>query len=410
MWPGSCRLLPLVAVLAILGAGCNGCRGPAIRHTGETVVDAMLAVHGHALVRDPRTREALGLLPIERAAAILQADDSPGGRSRQRRAIARLAAYRFDGKGFDGRTVAALEALRVDVDALTGALVGLVGAPAASTAGRPGPGVHPVAMFERVQAGGGGAHTVMELEREIADLPDLDARTPSCKWERLEQWVTPINDTPPQPPSVWATVRIRVPRPLNDVAAAVDPQNLDECGKFFCPATPAPGRVYRARKTLWGFEDLPPLPAGQPYPAPQVIFEDFRCPPGSACTTRVRNLLEVYTWHGSSTAPTGIGVPGARTARPSYRVSYSLKEALSARLTEDGSPVHLEIDGGELIAEADGAEPDQWTVVYGEKHVRYHEDVAQMAVHVALLRAELMGELAEVACCPTPAPTACNGP
>ena len=343
---------------------------------GRTAVDAMLAVHAHAFFRGHPEEYQLKVLSLADAAEVLAADDSPGGRSRRRRAAARIAAYGFDGKGFPAAFRTALVKLHVNPEELAGVLGGLL---AAATAN---PGT-----------------SVSSLETSVGDQPFLTSLTPDCKWEKLEQWITPPG--PPAPTDVATTVSIRVPRPLAQVAAAVDPQSLDECGKFFCPSTPAPGGTYLASKGWLGSViPQPALPAGKPYPAPQLLFEHFRCPAQSGCSADVENLLNVNTFLGAgdTVSPSSSSPPIKSNDR--YWASYTLEEPLKTVL--NGSKQTLLLDEGWVWAEAGAGA--SLTEIQGSKHVQYASDVAQGLIYAVLLQAELAGELAEVACCPTPAP------
>jgi len=327
----------------------------------------MLSVHANAFY--PRGVPAdVRATPLIDAAAILRNDDSPAGRSRRRRAIARLGAYGFDGRGYPPPFDEALRVLGVHPERLAGTVGGLL-------RGKP------------------SHDTVGDVETAIADLPAQQELTPECKWQKLMQWVTPPGLQPP--PFVVAQMSIQVPRALPDVAAAMDPQSWDECSKYFC----SPEHTFLASKTSsGGVVAQPKLPAGLPYGTFRTLFEHFRCN-GMFCDADFQTLLTVNTWYDTPPPSSASPVPTLGTSQR-YWVSYDLAEQRSGEIL--GTPQKIMYDQGWIWAEGDPKVAS--TVVFGSKLIQMDSPVAQALVHAALLFTELCAEQAEMACCPTPAP------
>lgn len=346
-----------LALLALAAAGCSRTHAPIHAIPGHFTnagrIEAMLSVHAHHFWPNGRFPHDVRVIPLDDAARFIQADattgDSPAAWSRRRRAFGEIAAVWLRRGSFRS----ALEILGVNPDGIRRELC------KAFDCGR----------LDKVP--------MNELVMMLNDLSMIRGEVGDCSrdWKNLL-----VTNAPPNASHAAYTVKISVPRPVGDVAKAIDPQTWDHCSKFFCP----PERTYLAHVDSSGSPVTdPPLTFGSDYSA-RTLYENFSCPVKDCANTTFKNILTV----------------SAYPLTPRRQVTYDKNRYLDG--SADGwskEAVEIIIDGGQLWAEPDSV--PGWTVAYADKTLLFHSDFLTGGINGAwsLAQQELASEFAEMACC-----------
>lgn len=370
-----------ILVLALAAAGCPKHTAPPEaalpgQYNNRGRIEAMLSIHAHYFWPDGRFPPDVRPMPLDDAARYLMDDPGRLAPSRQRRAIARLAAVGLDRREFRQ----ALRILGADPEFIEAAIErheldrrGPSGPERADTE----PGVCQDGGDESPGAGGG--LSVTELETFVCEL-FRDRTRDVCDYECQHQDVSP-----PGAPTASYVVKIRLPRSYKEVAKSIDPQTWDHCSKFYCP----PERTYLAHKSSTGaIVRDPSLPPGSAYSI-RTLYEHFVCPLQDCKNATFELLLDVATSYNTSSN--------------SYQVLYGRNAFLKGSMTGiDPSAVGVVVDHGQLSATDDpGTGGAVGTVVYADKTLALTSSLLTGIYHGALdlIEAELGGELAEMACC-----------
>lgn len=345
-------------------------------------VAAMVSVHVHA--RWPEADFGGLVIPLSDAVRILRTDPGEAAASRRRRAIAKLASYGLPERRFGGE----IEALGGDLGLIENWILSEFGSPP-----YPPPQV---------------------LEASIANL--LVWLTPSCPWKDAE-----VSGSVKEPPPLQWSFEVDVPRPLPDVARALDPQSWAQCSPFFlesylvetdAPCCPNTGSA--CGFTPDAGTGKPPAAAAVPrgkYHASSPFYEDF-CydPEGSCgeceqagCTVDFENLLCVQSSYDVKPLFDFMAKLAGH-----YAVDFHLSRALSGELDDaEGDAYQLSADQGSLeverlsSAEAAAKGGGDWCRVEAQKHLGFSSSGVEGAVGRVLvgLEDELAGQVAEHACC-----------
>ncbi len=332
-------------------------------------IAAMLSIHAHARWPESRFPREVSIMDLTEAARFLDADRGALAGSRRRRAIAKLAGYRY-------------AAHAISDDELKGALRTLTGRDPQELWDQ-------LALYVSLHAGD-NPPSAEELETAVYDFPQFkDLGVAGCNTETLQI------DVPDAGPEASASVDLNVGKGVCAVAAAMDPQSWDVCSKFFKP----PERTYLAKLASGTPVPDSPVDPGTPYGGvlgARHLFEDYTCPPGTGgtftgCDAHLQNLLLVSSWWDSPS--TG----GTRT----YYIRYSLPQGGALSGTVLGVDAHLTADdGGAEVRESSATSSG----LSGWKNLRFDNPVLQgMTKGVfTVMVDEIAGEFAELACCPLP--------
>jgi hypothetical protein len=267
--------------------------------------------------------------------------------SRQRRAIARLAAVGLDRREFR----AALRDLGADPEVIE-------------------------AQLEREEAVTGQPLSLTQIEVFVCNL-FRDRTKDVCDWECRKQSVSPVGA-----PTASYLMEIRLRRSWKEVAKSIDPQTWDHCSKFYCP----PQNAYLAHKDSSGkIVRDPGLPYGTDY-AFRTVYERFYCPLKDCQNATFEMMLNVTT----------------STKTNAYQVLYGRNEFLAGKIDGwDPSAVNVVVDYGQLRATEDVVGGIAGTVAYADKTLALGNSLLTGIYNGALvlIEAEISGELAEMACC-----------
>jgi hypothetical protein len=360
-------------IVCLLAAGCRSTHPPATTPAPELApasrpaespaenarrLAAMLSVHAYARWPKESFPPGFDVMPLPAAAEYIRDDKGVLAPSRHRRAIAKLAAYGGD----RDEVKQALAILGVRPDYIEEQLF-----------------AYRVLQKRRLLS-------VFEIETIIYNLPRLMAlKVEGCPTENLKV-IVPDDDLP----EAFGLVSITVGKDITALARALDPQNWDECSKFFSP----PQRTYLAELDANGQVVInTPIAPGTAYGGvlgKQTLFEHYTCNV-APCDAWFKNMLFVTTsWPPPNT-------PGSRT----YSVIYSLSKWLEGEVA--GVSSEIDIDDGGITASEGSMGP---VTVTATKTVKFVNPVLTGA-SAAILQVrtdEAAGELAEIACCPIAAP------
>jgi hypothetical protein len=345
---------------------------------------AMISVHAHAR-RPNRNFHGAPIMVLEDAVPILASDVGSAAASRRRRAIAKLAGYGLDRPDF--RT--AITQLGVDPAAIDVALGAIASVPA--------PGV--------------------ALELLIFNLPLLVGLTPDCRSLAQAPLTAEVSEAVLDTPTGWS-LDLLVPRPVHEVARALDPQSWDQCSVLFKATylveTPTPccsvnGPVTGCTAPA-GPNDPPPgsaEPVGKPY-GYSSLFEHFcvdnacsQCKGPTYCRAQFKNILCVKTWYDRA-----VPICCLASCADRYDVSYRLARSMGGELLGNEN-VGVTIDQGGLsvrraqAAERAGLLGNDWSVVHVDKTLSYSSSFYSGALvpYLQALMDEIKGEVVEISCC-----------
>ena len=326
----------------------------------------------------------LKLPPLETAVELLRADIevSPQGKSRARRAWAKLEAY-------------ADRALRTeDATKLRTAARDLAGPP---------PGSQPRGDRDgAMQKGTEVATEVVKDEKEYYKSPPAILIGTTCA-------AMDPTFTGPQ----WSNgktgvaARMTIPLPPDKVATHIDPQAWDECSPFFSPKE----RTYIAVDNgkvkpgcVFDPADNPNMDpthaAGSAYKTDK-FFEHYNC---SVCSAEFKNFLSVTTWVNAPLCEADTECP-TPAVNPAYQVCYDLPVSASGRSLAgcvNGAPATILLDTGSLTACAVPAKVDA-TDLRVTKTILFDYANLNVGAYVVYLLAqkEFVDSAAEIACCNT---------
>ncbi len=385
------RWRAVLPLLILLSVGPSACSPPlhsspapvAEGVTNEQRIAAMLSIHAHARWPDGNF-DGLQILPLQKAVEILTRDRGMAADSRRRRAIAKLKAY-APGNEDARRAIDALLMNRQDITSK---------------------------LSEARTAGG---RSVSPAILEVAIVNSLATVTPDCQWKVP----APSGGVADPPPVQWS-YDVFVPRPVNDIARALDPQSWDLCSPFFtdthlastagpcCPASPAASCSETGKRSE---------PAGKPYAA--VLYEHFciaddcssPCPGPHRCNIDFENLLCVTTEYTP-----GISCSLFAACADRYDVDFDLASGISGELL-GVEPAPLITDEGHVSARrATAAETatlsgSPWALVHVDKTLGFANPGQTGAVgkFLQILTDELAGQIVEQACCAVPPECWCAG-
>ena len=342
----------ILVVLLLIAVGCpRGIEPPEAAIPGTFSnrgrIEAMLSIHAHYLWPDGRFPSDVRPMPLRDAARYLFSDPDPMARSRQRRAIARLAAVGLERREFR----AAIRELGADPDQIE-------------------------AQIEHQEEITGQPLSLTATEAFVCNL-FRDRTKDVCDYECLDQELSP-----PGAPTASYLMKIRVVRSWKEVAKSIDPQTWDHCSKFYCP----PQNTFLAHKDTSGnIVHDPGLPYGTAYTL-RSVYEHFSCPLKDCGNATFDMLLNVTT-----SSPTN-----------AYQVLYGRNEYLGGKVDGwDPAAVNVLVDYGQLSATEDIVAGSAGTIVYADKTLALGSSLLTGIYHGALrlIEAELSGELAEMACC-----------
>jgi hypothetical protein len=335
--------------------------------------------------------------------ARLGSTEDPRSRSRLRRAIARLAAY-----GWDRASGRISEPYRT---ALKSAL--------------PPVGLDVAQMEQSIQAYAGthrtgeGEYSVVNLESQVMDLPELRALTGSCNYEKVYQAVSPPG---PDGGGITILAMSTIPREPAMVRQAMDPQRWDECSQFWCPNGTCfvPSAPAMANRDACEVENRVPQeevgePPGSPYPW-RIVFERFSCSV-DLCDSLLCNTLKVMAEEIAPpiddvkghcielhTPPDGWPVPKAPEGAPkSYRLDYQLDHPLGGRVLGVAQSVWIDQGCAQVDDQGKNAAGETQALVFGHKLLQLENSWTEQMLHAVLLAsAEVAGSQVEMACCMPP--------
>jgi hypothetical protein len=376
------RRHPALVLLIALATALGGCSAPLRRPsvpvadgvTNEQRIAAMLSIHAHARWPDDNF-DGAQFLPLRKAVDILKRDRGMAAASRRRRAIAKLAAY-SPGNDDTHRAIADLLMNRQDLMAT---------------------------VYKRRTDS-----AISPALLEVAIVNELTALTPDCPWSVP---APPSGGVQNPPPVAWS-YDVSIPRNMEDVARALDPQSWDQCSPFFedthlastaspcCPTTSSCAETGVLSK-----------PAGKPYNQ-AVLHERFciaddcgsPCPGPNSCNVDFETLLCVTTEYD---AWVPFSCMLARADR--YKVDYHLASWISGELF-GAEKVAVITDQGSLstrraaAAETATLGGSPWSVVHVDKTLDFANSGQTGAVGKFLqaLQDELAGQIVEQACCEVP--------
>jgi hypothetical protein len=349
--------------------------------TNEQRIAAMLSIHAHARWPDGNF-DGLQFLPLRKAVELLMRDRGMAAASRRRRAIAKLAAYAPENEDIH-LAIADLLMNRKDLTPTVSAL-------------RTDRAISPALL-------------------EVAIVNTLTALTPDCPWNIP---APPSGGVKDPPPVAWS-YDVSIPRNVEAIARALDPQSWDQCSPFFkdthLASTAAPCCPTASSCTAIGARSEPP---GKPYNQ-AVLYERFcvaddcstPCPGPHRCDIDFENLLCVTTEY-KPWIPFSCLVACA----DQYDVDYHLASWISGELL-GLEPAAVIMDQGRLSARrATAAETatltgSPWAVVHVDKTFDFTNSGQTGAVGKFLqaLKDELAGQIVEQACCEVPAECWCAG-
>lgn len=341
--------------------------------TNQQRIAAMLSIHAHARWPDGNF-DGYPFLPLNEAVSILNADVGPAADSRRRRAVSKLSAY-----------ASGHEYIRNAVESLLGGRSDLV-----------------QLVRERVEAEPHISAALLEVS--LVNL--LVSMTPDCPWTAP---APPSGGVRTPPPVNWR-FEILVPKGVDDIALALDPQSWDQCIPFFedthlestpacCPKTPA---------SVCSITGDATEPAGKPYES-TCLYERFcngancsaGCRGAMRCDWSFENLLCVKAWY---TPPVHLSCLASCADR--YDVDYHLAESLFGELMgTDGESITM--DYGNLSArEATSAEKatlvgSEWSVVTVSKTLDFAGSgyTGGVGTYLQGMQDELAWQTGEHACC-----------
>ncbi len=385
----ACRRRPILVLLTILTALSGGCSAP-LHHasvpvpdgvTNEQRVAAMLSIHAYARWPDGNF-DGVQFLPLRKAVDILRRDRGMAADSRRRRAIAKLAAYAPENE--DIRQ--AIGDLLMDRRDLTATVSKL----------RTDRAISPALL-------------------EVGIANSLSALTPDCPWNLPAPPTGGVKDPPP----VEWSYDVSIPRDMEDIARALDPQSWDQCSPFFkethLASTASPCCPAASSCTETGPRSEP---AGKPYNQ-AALYERFcvaddcssPCPGPHKCDIDFENLLCVTTEY-DAWVPCSCMVSHADR----YDVDYQLASWISGELLGI-EPAAVITDEGRLstrratAAETAKLTGSPWSVVHVDKTLDFANSGQTGAVGKFLqaLKDELAGQVVEQACCEVPTEHWCTG-
>ena len=329
-------------------------------------IAAMLSIHAYARWSPSEFPPELRVAALDDAATFLAQDTGMFAKSRQRRALVKLGAYRYAAHDLDNeRIVRALNILRPNSASYL---------------------KQQFDLFSTLKAGD-NPPTAEELETYAYDLPQFaELNVAGCPAHAI--------DLPPPKigPEAHAEVTISVEKGVCSVAPAMDPQNWDVCSKFFKP----PEHTYLAQVANLTPTPEPTIPGGTAYGGvlgERKLFEEFTCPKtdsngkATGCDAKLKNMLLVSTRWDS--------VTGNRV----YFVRYSLPRqggVLSGQV--NGVPETLTADqGGGDVTEKTSTS----VTVKGTKTLRFEDPILTggMQAVFTVMMDEIAGEFAELSCC-----------
>ena len=334
----------------------------------------MISIHAHAYGAD-----GLGVLELPQAATIVNCDSlsvSPGARSRQRRAVAELAAYgRLQGFLPEMQIFGAnLDTIRTDVQALYPTTLGyqyLLANPA---------------VLELVVS------NLIADNPSLAGLPSSPTADCGSSWKQEEPFAV-WNEGP----TVMVSGEVSVTDPQSAVESVMDAQRWDDCSPFWDPP-PTATEIVRVQTGNTYVPMTSPPPPGSDY-GWNALFEHFVCAV-SGCSVWFDNLLQVKNYH-TKLLPKHPLFPG-------YVVSYWLPPGAGLAGCVDGTGPNC-TGGTSLTAVTDQGWLEVYTdkmrtMVYTNKAINLGNSVANGMLQALLGAVEVDKELAEQACCLRMAP------
>lgn len=369
-------------LLILLFVGLSACSSPLHRPsvpaadgvTDDQRIAAMLSIHAHARWPD-EDFSGLHFLPLPAAVEILTRDRGRAADSRRRRAIAKLVAYAPTYE-YVQLAIAALLMNRADL------------APPLRT----------------LKAEGAASFSPAVLEVAYANL--LVALTPDCPWNVPAPPTGGVRDPPP----VEWSYDVTIPRNVEDIARALDPQSWDLCSPFFkdthLVSTAAPCCPTNSGCSETGARSEP---AGKPY-KDAVLYERFciadncgiPCPGPHMCDIDFENLLCITTGYDPRIPFSFLAGCADR-----YDVDYHLASWISGELL-GVEPAAIITDRGHLSARrATDAEKatltvgSPWAMVHVDKVLDFTSSGHTGAVgkYLQVLTDELAGQIVEQSCC-----------
>jgi hypothetical protein len=380
------------------------CRGPTppapdAPVTKQEVGEAMVSVHAHARWPDKNFGGA-DFIPLGRAIQTLANETGrrPGAGSRARRAVAKLSSYSY------GEFEPEVATLLANYDVGSALLKDeIVRAAAKATPPIPLPPT---------------PDRMAELEAIIVDLPLLMMLPPADCRAKAPKYVGGVGKPPPVK---WAYDQF-IPRRMDDIARALDPQSWSEASDYFyrsylvdapsCCPPKGPGCPFKAKPPSDPYpgdpEEGPERPRGKPY-GTTAFFELFcigkHCPDcegdSKKCLAAFKNILCVDTRY----------VPGVTfsvftSCADQYEVGYSLGGYLYGELN-GAENQKINADGGtlsvrpatDLERQQNGLVGPDWSLVHVDKHLAFEGSLGGSAGYVLqAYEDELAGQIVEQAC------------
>jgi hypothetical protein len=375
---------PLRALLAFLAVAATACHGPhpLPPHGPGPVSDAernaaMISIRAHA--RWPEADADGVFLSLREAVAILNRDEGRAARSRRRRAIATLVAWAA-GRGelldaaaslFGAGRAELLHALDIPVP----------------------PPPPPV------------------LEVLLVNQPALAAITVDCVW-RATRPTGGVFDAP----AVGYSYDTMIPRPMPDVALALDPQSWQQCSTFFrashfvatkaacCP--PSDDGCTPQQDTAGNALAAPAAARGKPYGS-TALLEDFCVGTGcGACDTAPCDIDFVNVMCVDTRYDPAVHLSCFTGCSDRYEVGYRLGLSVRGEVLGVEKQRLLGDAGVVSAARVDAAEaaalgPGDWSKVHVDKTLVFDGSGFDGATrrYLSASEQELQDQIVEQACC-----------
>jgi len=248
----------------------------------------------------------------------------------------------------------------------------------------------------------------------------LTSVTPACPWQVAGG---PTGGVPNPPPVQWS-FDVLIPRPVDAIARALDPQSWPKCNPFFqetylaatsssccSKATTATSAMTATCTPKLGPTGDPQAasaePVGKPY-GPTALYEHAciaddcsSCPGPTRCDVDFANLLCIDT-HYDKPMPFSCMTSSANR----YDVGYKLASWLRGELLGQEQQQITDDHGGLSATRATDKEKvglpgNDWSVVHVDKTLDFQDSNVTGAVgkYMQALRDELAWQIAEHACC-----------